>query len=196
VARDRLIDKRRMQPGDRVLLTKSVAVEGTALIAREFEADLIAKGIPGEAVARCRALLDQISILPEARIAAECPHVTAMHDVTEGGLATALMELATAGNQTIAVQMERIAIFPETRAICEALAIDPLGLIGSGSLLICCRPQAADDLQARLRQAGIGTHCIADVVSVPGGPSIQAFRDGRPTAWPRFDVDEITRLFP
>lgn len=208
VARDRLIDKRRMQVGDRILLTKAVAVEGTALIAREFESDLMAKGMTAQAVAGCKALLDQISILPEARIAAACPGVSAMHDVTEGGLATALAELATAGRRKITVQMERIPIFPETRDICAALSINPLGLIGSGSLLICCRPREAGPLEALLQEAGIQTSCIAEVVSnetlsgegasgegAPDEAGIQAFRDGQATPWPQFDVDEITRLF-
>lgn len=203
VARDRLIDKRRMQVGDRILLTKAVAVEGTALIAREFEADLVAKGMTAKAVEDCKALLEQISILPEARIAAACPGVSAMHDVTEGGLATALAELATAGKRRITVQMERIPIFPETRAICAALSIDPLGLIGSGSLLICCRPRDAGTLEEILQKAGIQTSCIAEVapnITVSDGDAseeavVQAFSDGQATPWPQFDVDEITRLF-
>jgi hydrogenase expression/formation protein HypE len=197
VARDRLIDKRRMQPGDRVLLTKAVAVEGTALIARQFGADLRAKGLPQEAVERAKTFLDQISILPEARIAADCPRVSAMHDVTEGGLATALTELATAGQQGISVQLDRITIFPETRAICAVLGIDPLGLIGSGSLLICCRPEATQALSDQLHAAGIQASCIAEVISAPpsGEALVRALSDGRPTVWPQFEVDEITRLF-
>jgi HAD superfamily hydrolase (TIGR01509 family) len=193
VARDRLIDKRDMAVGDRVYLTKAVAVEGTALIAREFEADLVAKGVSPRAVAHCKALLDQISILPEARIAASCPGVSAMHDVTEGGLATALAELATAGRSEITVEMEEIAFFPETRTLCEALGIDPLGLIGSGSLLICCRPDQAGDLEEALEAAQIQASCIAKVSAEGGG--ILAKRGGRAPDWPRFEVDEITRLF-
>jgi hydrogenase maturation factor len=193
VARDRLIDKRRMAPGDRIYLTKAVAVEGSALIAREFETDLLAKGVSPRAVEHCKALLDQISILPEARIAANFPGVTAMHDVTEGGLATALTELATAGRQQITVQMERIAFFPETRTICAALGIDPLGLIGSGSLLICCRPEQADALVKALAAAEIQASWIASVTAE--GADVRAERDGQPTAWPHFEVDEITRLF-
>ncbi|MDJ0780431.1 MAG: HAD-IA family hydrolase [Desulfosarcinaceae bacterium] len=197
VTRARLIDKRRMRVGDRILLTKAVAVEGTALIAREFGADLMAKGIPAEAIERSRALLEQITILPEARIAAECPDVSAMHDVTEGGLATALAELATAGKGQISVQTDQIAIFPETRAICDTLSIDPLGLIGSGSLLICCRPKAVQDLADRLHGAGIQFSRIAEVIAPlsPDDVPVRATCDGRPTPWPQFDVDEITRLF-
>jgi HAD superfamily hydrolase (TIGR01549 family) len=197
VPRDRLIDKRRMQPGDRVLLTKAVAVEGTALIAREFDTELVTKGLPREMVGRAKSFLNQISILPEARIAADCPQVSAMHDVTEGGLATALAELAMAGKHGIRVHTDKIGIFPETRAICDVLNIDPLGLIGSGSLLICCRPEATQTLIGKLRAAGIKVSGIAEVIAAAshGEASVQALSDGQPTLWPRFEVDEITRLF-
>ena len=68
-----LIDKRRMRPGDRVLLTKAAAVEGTAIIARELGSRLRKLGMSAEKIESCRAYLDRISIIPEARQAARCP---------------------------------------------------------------------------------------------------------------------------
>ena len=135
-----LIDKRRMRPGDRVLLTKGAAVEGTAIIARELGSRLRKLGMSAEKIESCRAYLDRISIIPEARQAARCPGTSAMHDVTEGGIATALEELSAAGGCRLRVDLDRIPVFPETRTICRLLGVHPLGLIGSGSLLICCRP--------------------------------------------------------
>ena len=85
------------RPGDRVLLTKGAAVEGTAIIARELGSRLRKLGMSAEKIESCRAYLDRISIIPEARQAARCPGTSAMHDVTEGGIATALEELSTAG---------------------------------------------------------------------------------------------------
>jgi hydrogenase maturation factor len=114
VKRSELIDKRNMRPGDRVLLTKGIAVEGTTIIAREFGNRLKDLGLTGDMIAVCREFLSQIGIIREARIAAGCKGVSAMHDVTEGGLATALEELSTAGSHSIRVYMENIPIFPQT----------------------------------------------------------------------------------
>jgi hydrogenase expression/formation protein HypE len=188
-----LIDKRRMRPGDRVLMTKAAAVEGTALIAREFGSRLRALGLsPGE-IRSSRSYLDRISILPEAGRAAQCPGTSAMHDVTEGGIATALEELSAAGGSRLRVHLDRIPVFPETRRICRLLGLHPLGLIGSGSLLICCRPKHSQRLEKDLHRSGIQVTWIGEVAEK--GFGVQGFRGGRPARWPRFEVDEIARLF-
>ncbi len=193
VARSKLVDKRDMRPEDRVLLTKGVAVEGTTIIAREFEDRLAGLGIPEEEIAWCRGLLDRIGVIDEARIAAENPGTSAMHDVTEGGLATALAELSEAGGHRIRVRMESIPVFPQTAALCRLLDIQPLGLIGSGSLLICCRENHTKDLIRALFEAGIEVTVIGEVLEE--GTGIEALQEGTEVAWPRFEVDELTRLF-
>ncbi len=193
VRRRDLIDKRRMRSGDRILLTKAVAVEGTAIIAREFGRKLRSLGMTAAEIQLCREFLDGISILPEAGIAAAVEGTSAMHDVTEGGIATALEELSAAGGFELRVDMDRIPIFPETRKLSRLLQIDPLGLIGSGSLLICCRPTRAARLEAKLRRKGIRVAAIGEVGGPGGG--VQAFNDARPVRWRSFEVDEIARLF-
>ena len=116
-----------------------------------------------------------------------------MHDVTEGGLATALQELSIAGKHKIRVNMNKIPVFPQTEKICRLLNINPIGLIGSGSLLICCKKDETDRLMARIRKADIDVTCIGKVLST--GRGIEAFNRAGPTEWPSFEVDELTRLF-
>ena len=193
VAKSDLIDKRKMRQGDRVLLTKAVAVEGTAIIAREFKDQLIELGVPESEIEICSRFLSGISILEEARIARSFDGVHAMHDVTEGGLATALQELSMAGNHKISVRMDKIPVFPETEKICRLLDINPIGLIGSGSLLICCRSDTTEQLMDRITAAGIDVTCIGEVLKA--GRGIEALNEAGPTEWPSFEVDEITRLF-
>lgn len=193
VDREALIDKRNMRPGDRILLTKAVAVEGTAIIAREFAERLAKLGMPETEIQTCQGFLARISIIAEARIAAGIKGVSAMHDVTEGGLASALTELGIAGGHKLEIDMDRIPVYPETEKICSLLNIDPLGLIGSGSLLICCREDVCDLIQARIRNAGIKVTCIGKILGA--GHGIMAGRHNGDAAWPEFKVDEITRLF-
>ena len=193
VARRKLIDKRRMAPGDRVLLTKGVAVEGTAIIAREFGDRLKEMGLAESEVEKGRQFLADISILKEAQMAAKSRDTSAMHDVTEGGLATAIEELSIAGGHRIQVDMDAIPIFEETQKICRLLDIQPLGLIGSGSLLICCRPAGCQRLLNAIRKGGIAVTCIGEVQEK--GQGVLAVKHGKPAAWPNFEVDEIARLF-
>ena len=193
VARRNLIDKRNMASGDCVLLTKGVAVEGTAIIAREFGGRLRNLGMAESAIETARQFLASISIIPEARIAASSQMVSAMHDVTEGGLATAAEELSIAGGYRIEIDVDSIPVFTETGKMCRLLGIHPLGLIGSGSLLICCRQESCEKLMKEIREAGIEVRCIGKVLEK--GQGISAVEKNRPTPWPQFEVDEITRLF-
>jgi HAD superfamily hydrolase (TIGR01549 family) len=193
ITRDRLIHKQNIKPGDRILLTKGVAVEGTAIIAREFKERLKQLGVAEGVIAECRRFLDHISVLKEAAIAGDVEGVSAMHDVTEGGLATALEELSIAGGYRFRIAMEKIPIYRETARICGLLKLDPLGLIGSGSLIICCRRYSSEILQEKLAAAKIPVAVIGEVREA--GRGVEAVRNRQPSPWPRFEVDEITRLF-
>ena len=190
--RDELIDKRAMRQGDRILLTKAVAVEGTGLIAREFAGLLLEAGMTPAEVARSAALLDRIGILEEARIARSFAGVSAMHDVTEGGLATAVRELGAAGGRRLRLHLDRVPIYPETRRLCALLAIDPLGLIGSGSLLISVAPGEARALSEAIAAAGIEVADIGEVLDERQG--VETLRDGIAAALPWFERDELSRL--
>ena len=188
-----LIDKRNIRSGDCILLTKGVAVEGTAIIANAFADRLQSLGMTSRELNESRRLVNQISILPEAAIARRTDGVSAMHDVTEGGVATAIAELSCAGGHQLDIHLDRIPILPQTASVCRLLAIEPLGLIGSGSLLIVCRPQTVDILMRALGEEGIAVACVGEIKA--SGQGVTAHRNNARVTWPEFEVDEITRLF-
>ncbi|MFQ5741594.1 MAG: HAD-IA family hydrolase [Acidobacteriota bacterium] len=194
VSRKGLLDKSRMSEGDVILFTKGVAVEGTSILAREFPDRLRSLGMAAEEVEKCRKFLSDpgIGILREAGVAARWEGVTAMHDVTEGGLSTALRELSVAGRHRVRVFVDRIPILPETARICGWLQIDPLGLIASGSLLIACRPDGWQALARRIRRKGVRVRRIGEVLG--RGKGVEALDQGRKRVkWPRFEADELGR---
>lgn len=187
-----LRDKRRLQAGDRLIITKRVAVEGTALLAVEAASFLRTRGVTDAELASCRALLDKLSVVPEGRVALRFRSVHAMHDVTEGGLATAVAELSTASGHGILVELDRIPLFPETQQVCALLKINPLGLIGSGSLVMGCGRSETRQLLAALNSAGIEATVVGEVLDAP--PGVNATRNGHPAEWPVFAVDELARF--
>ena len=192
LARHERQGKRAARTGDRVLLTKALAMEGTALLAAELGALLRTRGADAEELDACRALAGLTSVVPEARIARDLPGVHAMHDVTEGGLATALRELAAATGRGVRVHRDRVPVAPETRRLCALLGADPLGLIASGSLLICCDPADAPALAGALAEAGIRATDIGELLDADAG--VVALERDRPASWPAFAVDEAARL--
>lgn len=138
VDKERVVLTSGARPGDAIVLTKGIAVEGTALLAREAEAALLTAGVDAGTVERAKDMLFSpgISVVRDAAIACDTVRVHAMHDPTEGGLATALREIAIAARVGIEVDADSIQTFPACSAICDALGLDPLGLLASGALLI------------------------------------------------------------
>ncbi|MCX8032486.1 MAG: HAD hydrolase-like protein [Thermoleophilia bacterium] len=187
-----LINKRDMQEGDRILLTKRVAVEGTGLLAREYAERLRSAGWSEQEIGECAAFLNNIGIIEEARIARGFVGVTALHDVTEGGLATAVWELGAAGGRRLRLYLNRIPIYPQTKSICSVFGLNPLGLIGSGSLLITCSPAQVPDLVRALTEAGIEVTEIGEVLEE--GEGIEAWDGAKQVEWPRFERDEVSRV--
>ena len=180
--------------GDKVLLTKGIAIEGTAVLAREMGERLVDELGP-EIVTRSRQFLREpgISVVRDAKIVQQAGRPHAMHDPTEGGLATGLWELAQAARHGIVVDLAQIHRFPETVAICQALDLDPLGLLGSGALLVTASPADAERMVEALEGAGIGASIIGQVIDGP--PVVHAATTSGTAPFPMFARDEMARLF-
>jgi hydrogenase maturation factor len=95
-----------------------------------------------------------------------------MHDPTEGGLATGLFELVAPAGLGLRVTRERIPVAPETEAICDALALDPLKLIASGALLIAVAPERANLVLEAVAAAGVPVAVIGEVRAAAEGITI------------------------
>ncbi len=190
---EQLIRPDAAQPGDHVLLTAGIAIEGTAILAREAPDALRAAGVGEEIIERAAGLLLEpgISVVAAAQAACATGHVRALHDPTEGGLVTALAELAYAAGLQANLSREKVTILPETAEICGKLALDPLGLLASGSLLIVVDGAACDDVIASLREGGAVAAHIGDLTTGDPGAIIDRLSQ---QPLPRFERDELARF--
>lgn len=199
----RLVSTRGARPGDALVVTKALGLEGSAILAAEAR-DELARSLPPE---RLTAVLQEaegyrqeISVVREGLLAAEAG-ATAMHDVTEGGLYVALRELAAGSGLAFRVYAASLPVRPATRLICTALGLDPLGLVSSGALLIA-HPRPLE-LQDRLVQAGITATVIGELVEAgpssglaPGqGVLITADEVTTAIPWPVREEDELWRYW-
>ncbi|MFA6408777.1 MAG: AIR synthase related protein [Gammaproteobacteria bacterium] len=149
--RDELLDARNVSPGDQILLCQAVAVEGTALLAQERAAELLPiLGVDN--ITKIQNFLQNpgICVWPYAEKLFSIPDLIALHDPTEGGIATALHELADVAGCGLAVDCEKISVLPETKQFSQLFNFNPLGLLASGSLLIVCKPKAVDQIVQQL----------------------------------------------
>ncbi len=193
VAPTRLVRKTRIAVGDQVLLTRGVAIEGTAILAREKSGYLRGR-VDAQVLARAaRFLVDPgISVVTAALVAADVGEaVHAMHDPTEGVLATGLFELVAPAGLGLRVLRDRIPVFPETDSICSALCLDPLKLIASGALLIAVAPERADSVLRAIEGTGISAAVIAEVR--PSSEGITIVTNGHATPLTPSVRDEIAR---
>lgn len=174
--------------GDELWISQQIALEGTALLAFEREEELLAALGPDIVGAAQALLIDPgISISRDARAIRNTGIVTAMHDPTEGGVATAIHEIAAASGLGARIDGSAIPILPETLAITKHLGIDPLGLLSSGALLIAAMPGQ----QSVLYSTPVPMTRIGVLTDQRGTVTITTTDGEQPLA--RFDSDEFTR---
>ncbi len=194
VEKNRLVLTSGAQPGDDLLLTKSIAIEGLSIIAREKRSTLQPFYSASTLEQLANLLHDPgISVVTDALTAVVHGGVHAMHDPTEGGIATGLHELAVAADVGLAVFADALPYHPSCQPLCQRLNLNPLGLIASGSLLLAIDPQATVPIQRRLAHKGIDATIIGRVHPAEFGVQLVATDGTRPL--PTFARDEITRLF-
>jgi hydrogenase maturation factor len=147
-------------------------------------------GLDEETLSRAKNLIHDpgISIIKEAGIAARLG-ATALHDPTEGGLATGLMELARASGCGVEVDMDSIPVLGIARDMLDRLGIDPLGAIASGSLLACCPDEKAKAIIDTWQAEGIRGTVIGHVTE----SGFVLIRNGKREPLPEFSRDELAR---
>ncbi len=133
--KDKFVTSSGAKSGDDIIVTKSLGLEGSAILASDFKEFLSGK-VSKETIAKAQRFIEKISVIDEGMIASEIG-VSAMHDITEGGLLGACFEVAEASGVGVTIYQDLLPILPETQDICTAFDIDPLGLISSGCMLIC-----------------------------------------------------------
>jgi len=193
VEKEKLIRKDRMMVGDDILLIGGIAVEGTSVIAREKKEEL-RRAFGERFVARAERFLTKpgISVVRAALFAAENARIHAMHDPTEGGLATGLHEVSKASELGIFLRREEVLVYPETRSICEYYGLDPLGLLASGALIAATPPKETPKLLAAMKKARIPCSVIGRAVRKKKGVKIE--EEGKLRPLPCYDSDELTRI--
>lgn len=151
----------KIQPGDRILMTKEAGLEGTGIIASDHRERL--KGILTEDEwQEAVHMLRRVSVVKEGVIAGSIGAV-AMHDITEGGVLGAVWEMCEIASVGATVQLENIPVSNVTKKICLHFGLDWLRLISSGCMLIIVRPDKGEAMEQALKAADISVSCIGEI---------------------------------
>jgi hydrogenase expression/formation protein HypE len=178
--------------GDSILLTKHIGIEGTGVLAHEFENTLMNAGMDKTLIDRAQNFIFEpgLSVIKEALYSMDNFEIKCMHDPTEGGLSAALVELSEATNKQFIIEEKSIPISTITTKICDLLNINPLGILSSGCLLIFCKNSDAEDLKKDLETNNIPTSIIGKVVE---GNGVKLIQNGIAKPIPEFERDEIAK---
>jgi hydrogenase expression/formation protein HypE len=181
------------QIGDHVLVTKGIALEGTAILAQDFADVAQTSGLSNQDLGEAHHLMGEVSVVPEALAMAE-HGATAMHDVTRGGLLETLLEISHLSGVGIEVDASRLPIPPVVARFAQAFQFDPLRMISSGTLATTLPPDRVADVTEALTRMGVRS---ADVGRVTDGVGVRLLRKGETINYHqiRCEEDELARMW-
>ena len=181
------------QVGDHVLVTKGIALEGTAILAQDFEDVALRSGLTRQDLGEARKLMSEVSVVQEALVLAE-HGATSMHDVTRGGVLETLLEIALLSNVGISIDASRVPIPPIVSQFARAFQFDPLKMISSGTLAATVPPERMSHVTDSLRKAGVP---FADVGRVTDGVGVLLLREDGNVHYreTHCEEDELARMW-
>ncbi|MHA1312067.1 MAG: AIR synthase family protein [Candidatus Helarchaeota archaeon] len=162
IKKDRFLDAKNIEVGDKIILTKSIGIEGCSVIANDHY-NLIKDQINSNVINKAKKLIDKISILQEAQIALKNEGLKFMHDPTEGGLLGGIIELCSLINKGFILYESDIPIYDYIDLICKKLEINPLRLLSSGALIIICKPEYCNKMLNDISNSGINAKIIGEI---------------------------------
>ncbi|MEC9488302.1 MAG: AIR synthase family protein [Halanaerobium sp.] len=158
--RNRYVAANGARPGDDILITKGIGLEGAAILALDHKEELLKRGVSKDTIEKAGSYLAEMSVVAEGLLCAEFG-VHAMHDVTEGGLLGGVWELAYAAGLGFELERAAIPVLRPVAEICQKLGLDPLLLISSGTMLVVT--DQGKELQAVLKAGGIEAAIIGQM---------------------------------
>ena len=196
IEKDKAILSSGARIGDSIVLTRGIAIEGTAILACEAEQAILGCGISKETISKAKKLLTTpgISVKEDVQIALSGFGVNSMHDPTEGGISSALTEIALAANVGFQIDQNLIPILPECIEITEALSINPMGLISSGALIVTLPSEQAKRLVLEYKMQGIESAVIGKILPHHEGWKMKT-NFGNTQDMILFERDELAKYF-
>jgi len=196
VPKDQLVLTSGAKPGDALILTKGIFIEGTTIIGREKEKELLNHELGHEFIKRCQDYLFNpgICIFKEALLANNHFEIKSMHDPTEGGIYTGVAEMTIASNTGVEIEERKIKILPESKILSEIFNLNPYNTISSGSLLIAVNQEDSFGLIDLLRRNKIYAESIGKFTPKDKGLLVKK-EDGKKEPLRYSETDEITKIF-
>jgi hydrogenase expression/formation protein HypE len=181
------------QPGDKILVSKGIALEGTAILASDFSKTALELGMTKDDLEKAKELFNQISVIPEA-VLLGAQGATAMHDVTRGGILETLLEISRLSRVGLDIDYEKIPIPNIANRFSNAFKFDPLKMISSGTLVATIPPSKLSDARKALEEKNILYAVVGEVIT---GEGVNIRRNGEVNEYRGIhaEEDELARMW-
>jgi len=156
--KDQLLVSSFAQAGDSILVTKEAAILSAAILARCFPETVKNKAgaeiyqLACQSFYQTSSLRDALTAVGEKK---EHHDITAMHDVTEGGVLGAIYELAVASGNGAVIYDQQLPLGEVPKKVCSVFSLDPRFCVGAGAMIVTCKKGTARDVIDRLARKNI-----------------------------------------
>jgi hydrogenase maturation factor len=162
---NQLLTSKFAESGDAILVTKSCAISSAAILAKSFPKTVKNKAGTENYHNACESFYD-ISVLKDALTAVKDEKeksITAMHDVTEGGVLGAIYEMAIASNNGAVIDNDKLPIKETQSSVCEVFSLDPRHCIGAGAMVLTCKKDALPKIMTRFKENNIPCTQVGEI---------------------------------
>ena len=169
-------DAKDMAVGDLIMITKAAGLEGSGVIANDFEEEL-AEFMKADEIEEAKSMLEEVSVVTEG-VAAGKIGTHGMHDVTEGGILGAVWEMCDIAGLGVEIWEDKIPVRPVTAKICEHFDINVFRLISSGAMVIVVPRDKKDEMAAAMKAKNVPASYIGEVKEKAFGLMLKSGEDG------------------
>ncbi|ACM60555.1 hydrogenase maturation factor [Caldicellulosiruptor bescii] len=187
VKKELLISTGGAKPGDKIVITKTIGLEGTFILYNKYK-EKLKDILNSHEEKEIESFVEKLSVVKEGMIARE--YASSMHDITEGGLFGAIYEVCRASGKGAVIYEDMINLSAAVQKVCAFFNLNPYKLISSGSMLITTN--MADELVKKLLQNGIECCIVGEIIEKPNIEFIS--KSGEKTYINELPIDEIYKV--
>jgi hydrogenase maturation factor len=191
--KEKILISRNARAGDIILMTKQSAITSSAILAMSFP-EIVKNKLGKEIYDSGCDLFYRSSSLKDALLAMESfGEVTAMHDVTEGGVLGAIYEMSVASGNGATIDDSLLPIGETQKQICQLFGIDPRYCVGAGSMIIAVKRGSEKRVIDRLQKEKIECTAVGEFTLKEKG--IKLLKNGVASDMPYFEKDPYWEAF-
>ena len=157
---DRVLRANELRPGDALIVTKHIGIEGMSILATD-KPELLKPFMSEADITEMVSWAEKTSVLEESKVLRKIAKF--MHDPTEGGFMGGIGEISALSGLRTDIDYASVPVHPLTARAAEKLGFDPLRLIASGSLIAAVPGEKTSEALRELAKLNIDASVVGSM---------------------------------